>query len=172
MLCTTPWSCGGHGFAGESFFNCLVASKIQPVSSFSLQVTVFDSDVLHIQAFKQLHSCTGKVMLVSCKVEGTSVWAGPEHVYNDWRASLLADVWAENQLEKVRAGRNSVLESIQLVYKELPNAYVTYVCSLKDHSYYQAPDDDEVVKDCEEHLFSLLQLLFLYSKANARGSSQ
>lgn len=111
-------------------------------------------------------------MQVPYNVEGTSVWAGPDHIYNDWRASLLADVWAEIQIQKVKAGRNSVLESIQLIYKDLPNMYLTYVCALKDCCYYQASDDDEVVKDCEEHLFSLLQLLFLYRKANARGSSQ
>lgn len=71
-------------------------------------------------------------MQVSCNVEGTSVWAGPEHIY-DWTASLIADVWAENQTQKVKAGRNSVLESIQLVYKDLPNVYLTCACSLKDH---------------------------------------
>lgn len=60
-LCATPWSCGRHGFVSKSFFSCSVASKTQPVSSFSLQVTEFDSEVvLHVQAFKQLCSCTGK----------------------------------------------------------------------------------------------------------------
>lgn len=32
--------------------------------------------------------------------------------------------------------------------------YLTSVCSLEDHCYYQAPDDDEVVKDCEEQLLA------------------
>lgn len=111
-------------------------------------------------------------MRVSCNAECSSVWASPEHLYNDWRASLLADAWEENQIQKVKAGRNSVLESIQLVYKDLPNMYLTYVCSLNDHRYYQASGDEEGVKDCEEKIFSHLQLLFLYSKANARSNSQ
>ena len=76
---------------------------------------------------------------------------------------LLADVWAENQTQKVKAGRNSVLEAIQLLYKDLSNAYLTCASSLKDHCYYQEPDDDEVMKNYEEHLFILCQFLFLYS---------
>lgn len=55
------------------------------------------------------------------------MWADPEDIYNDERPLLLADVWTENKLQKVKTGRNSVLESIQLVYKDLPNAYLTYV---------------------------------------------
>lgn len=95
-------------------------------------------------------------MQASCNVEGTRVWEGPEHVYNDWKALLLADVWAENQIQKVKAGRNSVLESIQLVYRDLSNVYPTHVCFLKYRCYYQASDANEVLKGCEEHLFGLL----------------